>query len=134
MALKEAHLALEKDEVPIGAVVVFNGKVIGKGHNMCRTLQDSSAHAEMIAMSSAMEQMGKYLEECTVYVTLEPCPMCAYAMNLAHLSKLVFACKDPKKGFSAFSPTLLHPKTKITQGILESECRELLQDFFKKKR
>jgi len=134
-ALKEAHNAFDEDEVPIGAVVVWNGRVIARGHNMTERLQDPSAHAEMIAMTAATEAMGgKYLDECTLYVTVEPCPMCAGAMNWAQVGKVVYGAADPKRGFTKFTPSLLHPKTEVVSGILAEECGGLVSEFFRSKR
>lgn len=134
-ALKEAALAAEEDEVPIGAVVVCNGRIIARGHNMTERLHDPSAHAEMIAITAATEALGgKYLDSCTLYVTVEPCPMCAGAMNWAQVGALVYGADDPKRGYTRFSPSLLHPKTRITRGIMAGECGGMVSDFFKKKR
>jgi len=134
-ALKEAEKALVKDEVPIGAVVVWNNKIISRGHNLTETLNDPTAHAEMQALTAASNSFGgKYLDQCTMYVTVEPCPMCAGAMYWAHLGSLVFGATDPKRGFRLISNNILHPKTVITSGILEKECSKLMSDFFKKKR
>jgi len=134
-ALKEAELALSEDEVPIGAVVVCRGRVISKGHNMTERLTDPSAHAEMIALTAATESLGgKYLKDCTLYVTVEPCPMCAAALAWAQLGRLVWGASDPKRGFSLYSPSLLHPKTETRSGILETECSTLMTNYFKGKR
>jgi len=134
-ALKEAEKALVKDEVPIGAVVVWNNKIISRGHNLTETLNDPTAHAEMQALTAASNSFGgKYLDQCIMYVTVEPCPMCAGAMYWAHLGSLVFGATDPKRGFRLISNNILHPKTVITPGILEKECSKLMSDFFKKKR
>lgn len=134
-ALKEAELALSEDEVPIGAVVVCRGRVISKGHNMTERLTDPSAHAEMIALTAATESLGgKYLKDCTLYVTVEPCPMCAAALAWAQLGRLVWGTSDPKRGFSLYSPSLLHPKTETRSGILETECSTLMTNYFKGKR
>lgn len=134
-ALKEAHNAFDEDEVPIGAVVVWNGRVIARGHNMTERLHDPSAHAEMIALTAATEAMGgKYLDECTLYVTVEPCPMCAGAMNWAQVGKVVYGAADPKRGFTKFTPSLLHPKTEVVSGILAEECGGLVSEFFRSKR
>lgn len=134
-ALKEAVCAAEEDEVPIGAVVVCNGRIIARGHNMTERLHDPSAHAEMIAITAATEALGgKYLDSCTLYVTVEPCPMCAGAMNWAQVGALVYGADDPKRGYTRFSPSLLHPKTRITRGIMAGECGGMVSDFFKKKR
>ena len=134
-ALKEAHCAAEEDEVPIGAVVVGRGRIIGKGHNMTERLNDPTAHAEMIAITAATEAMGgKYLNECTLYVTVEPCPMCAGALAWSQIGRIVYGAADPKRGFSLFSPSLLHPKTEISAGVLAEECGGLVSEFFRKKR
>ncbi len=134
-ALKEAHYAAEEDEVPIGAVVVCRGRIIGKGHNMPERLNAPTAHAEMIAITAATEAMGgKYLNECTLYVTVEPCPMCAGALAWSQIGRIVYGAADPKRGFSLFSPSLLHPKTEISAGVLAEECGGLVSEFFRKKR
>lgn len=134
-ALAEARAARDEDEVPIGAVVVHNGRIISRGHNMTERLGDPTAHAEMIAITSACEAMGgKHLNECTLYVTVEPCPMCAAALAWAQLGSLVYGASDPKRGYSLFSPSLLHPKTRISHGILEEECSSIVSDYFKSKR
>lgn len=134
-ALREAMTAAEEDEVPVGAVIVCRGRIIAKGHNMTERLKDPTAHAEMIAITSATEAMGgKYLTDCTLYVTVEPCPMCAGALAWSQISRVVYGALDPKRGFSMFSPSLLHPKTDITAGVLAQECGQLVSDFFKNKR
>lgn len=134
-ALKEAANAAAEDEVPIGAVVVCNGRIVGRGHNMTERLKDPSAHAEMIAITAATEALGgKYLDSCSLYVTVEPCPMCAGAMNWAQLGELVYGASDPKRGYTQFTPSLLHPKTKVVAGIMDRECGETVSDFFKNKR
>ncbi len=134
-ALREAELAETEDEIPIGAVVTFGGRVIAKGHNMTERLHDPTAHAEMIAITAATEAMGgKYLNECTLYVTVEPCPMCAAASAWAQVGRIVYGAIDPKRGYSKFSPSLLHPKTEVTAGVLAEECGNLVSDFFRKKR
>lgn len=134
-ALKEARSAFEEDEVPIGAVVVWKGRVIARGHNMTERLHDPSAHAEMIALTAATEATGgKYLDECSLYVTVEPCPMCAGAMNWAQIGRLVYGAADPKRGFSKFTPSLLHPKTESVSGVLAEECGSIVSEFFKGKR
>lgn len=133
-ALKEAELALETDEIPIGAVVVCNDKIIARTHNQTEMLNDVTAHAEMLAITAAANALGaKYLDECTLYVTLEPCPMCAGALAHSHIGKVVYAADDPKNGFSKFG-NMLHPKTKVVTGVMKDECLALLTDFFKKKR
>lgn len=134
-ALKEAELSKEKGEVPIGAVIVCGGKIVGRGHNMTQDLQDPTAHAEMVAITSACAALNsRYLQNCTLYVTVEPCPMCAAAMAWAQVSGLVYGAKDPKRGYSMFSPCLLHPKTKVVAGVLEAECSAIVSDFFNKLR
>lgn len=134
-ALKEAALAAEADEVPIGAIIVCNGRVIARAHNLTERLTDTTAHAEMQAITMAAAHIGgKYLTECTIYVTVEPCPMCAAALNWTRISRVVYGASDPKRGYSLFSPSLLHPKTEVTPSVLEEECAELVTDFFKTKR
>ena len=134
-ALKEAANAAAEDEVPIGAVVVCNGRIVGRGHNMTERLKDPSAHAEMIAITAATEALGgKYLDSCSLYVTVEPCPMCAGAMNWAQLGELVYGASDPKRGYTRFTPSLLHPKTKVVAGIMDRECGGTVSEFFKNKR
>ena len=134
-ALAEARLAAGEDEVPIGAVVVCKGRIIGKGRNMGERLSDPTAHAEMIAITAACSQMGgKYLTDCTLYVTVEPCPMCAAAMNWAQLGRLVYGAPDPKRGYSLFAPNLLHPKTETVSGVLAEDCSELVSGYFRDKR
>jgi len=134
-ALAEAAIASSEDEVPIGAVVVWNGRIIAKGHNMTEMLHDATAHAEMIAITAATEAMGgKYLNDCTLYVTVEPCPMCAAAMAWAQLSNLVYGAPDPKRGYSLYSPSLLHPKTRVVPNVLAEDCGTIVADFFRSKR
>ncbi len=135
-ALREAERAFAADEVPIGAVIVCQDKIIARGHNLTERLNDVTAHAEMQAITSAAEHIGgKYLHECTLYVTLEPCVMCAGAMNWAHLGRIVFGAFDEKGGYRRIgSSLLLHPKTKVSGGILEAECADLMKAFFRKKR
>ena len=134
-ALAEAKAALSEEEIPIGAVIVCNGRIIGKGHNMVERLHDATAHAEMIAITAATESLGgKYLQDCTLYVTVEPCPMCAAALNWSQVSRIVFGAPDPRRGYSLFSPSLLHPRTEVTPGILAEECGALVSDYFKTKR
>ena len=133
--MKEAEMAAYEDEVPIGAVVVCRGRIIGKGHNMTEKLHDATAHAEMIAITAATEAVGgKYLNDCTLYVTIEPCPMCAGALNWSQIGRIVYGAPDPKRGYSLFSPSLLHPKTEVIGGVLEQECGVLVRDFFMAKR
>ena len=134
-ALREAQAAGAEDEVPIGAVVVCRGRIIARGHNMTERLHDPTAHAEMIALTAATEALGgKYLDDCTLYVTVEPCPMCAAALCWAQLGRLVYAAPDPRRGYSLFSPSLLHPRTEAVGGILQEECAALMLDFFREKR
>lgn len=134
-ALDEAREAEREGEVPVGAVVVLNGKIIGKGHNQVERMNDVTAHAEMIALSAAVEATGsKYLEECTLYVTLEPCAMCAAALQWARLNRLVYGADDPKYGFRVYSKRLLHPKTAVSNGILAEKSRQMMQKFFREKR
>ena len=135
-ALAEARKAFAEDEIPIGAVVVSpRGDIIGRGHNLTETLCDVTAHAEMQAITAAAESLGgKYLNECTLYVTVEPCIMCAGAMGWAQMGRVVFGTADEKRGYQRFAPQALHPKTEVTCGIMEEECRRLMQDFFKVKR
>lgn len=134
-ALKEARTAFDEDEIPIGAVVVCRGRIIGKGHNMTERLHDPTAHAEMIAITAATEAMGgKYLNDCTLYITVEPCPMCSGALNWAQIGRIVYGALDPKRGYSMFTPSLLHPKTAVQAGVLAEECSALMLDFFKGKR
>jgi len=134
-ALKEARFALEKDEVPVGAVIVCNNSVIARGHNLTEQLTDTTAHAEMQAFTAASNFLGgKYLEDCTLYVTLEPCVMCAGAAFWTQISKVVFGATDPKRGFTLVGKKILHPKTQLTGGVLENECSALLKDFFARKR
>jgi tRNA(adenine34) deaminase len=134
-ALEEAKKAFEKQEVPVGAVVVCNDRIIARAHNMTETLKDPTAHAEMQAITSATNYLGgKYLTDCKIYVTLEPCPMCAGALNWSQVSEVIFGAKDEKRGYSKISDELLHVKTKIRKGLLEDECRELMIRFFKSKR
>lgn len=134
-ALQEARVALAKDEVPIGAVVVADGRIIGRGHNLTETLHDVTAHAEMQAITAAEEYLGgKYLDKCTLYVTVEPCVMCAGAMGWSQVQRVVYGASDPKRGFQTYAPRALHPKTTITDGVLAEECGKLMTDFFKSKR
>ena len=134
-ALKEARKAFDADEVPVGAVIVCEGRIIARAHNLSERLTDSTAHAEMQAFTSASSHLGgKYLKECTLYVTLEPCPMCAGASFWAQVGKIVYGAKDEKRGYSTLSKKIIHPKTKIVSGILAEECGKLMSDFFKKKR
>lgn len=134
-ALREAKAAEAEDEIPIGAVIVFAGRVIAKGHNMTERLHDPTAHAEMIAITAATEAMGgKYLNDCALYVTVEPCPMCAAASAWAQVGRIVYGASDPKRGYSLFTPSLLHPKTEVVSGVLAKECGGMVTEFFRNKR
>jgi tRNA(adenine34) deaminase len=134
-SLKEATVALKSGEVPIGGVMVCRDHIIARAHNLTELLTDPTAHAEMQLITMATETLGgKYLKECTLYVTVEPCPMCAAALAWAQLGRLVYGADDPKRGYSLFSPSLLHPKTEVTKGILADECGTLVTDFFRDKR
>ena len=134
-AIAEAQQALQEGEIPIGAVIVCNDHIIARAHNLTETLHDVTAHAEMQAITSAANELGgKYLTDCTLYVTIEPCTMCAGALGWSHLSRIVYGAADEKRGYQLYAPRALHPKTKITGGILEEECRQLMQDFFRNKR
>lgn len=134
-ALAEARAAMTEGEIPIGAVIVCGDKIISRAHNLTQRLNDVTAHAEMQAITSAENNLGgKYLSECTLYVTLEPCAMCASAIGWAQISKIVYGAKDDKKGYHLLAPNVLHPKTQVVSGVLENECRGLLQDFFSSKR
>lgn len=135
LALDEARQALAQGEIPIGAVVVCRDRVIARAHNLTETLTDPTAHAEMQAITiAACELGGKYLTECTLYVTVEPCTMCAGALGWAQVPRIVYGCRDEKRGFLTFAPHALHPKAQVLGGILEDECRQLMQDFFRAKR
>lgn len=132
MAYNQALLALEAGEVPVGAIITCQNKIIAKAYNQTETLNDVTAHAEILAITAAEQYLGaKYLKDCTLYVTLEPCVMCAGALYWAQLGKLVFGTKDPKRGFTNIQPLVTHPKTLIRYGVLEEECQEILQRFFK---
>jgi tRNA(adenine34) deaminase len=134
-ALAEANKAFEKQEVPVGAVIVCNEMIIARAHNLTETLKDPTAHAEMQAITAATNYLGgKYLTDCTIYVTLEPCAMCAGAIGWSQATALVYGAKDEKRGFSSISDALLHPKTTVKTGVLEEECGELLKRFFKSRR
>ena len=135
MALEEARRALEEGEVPIGAVVVCKGRVIARAHNLTETLTDPTAHAEMQAITMATGFLGgKYLTDCTLYVTVEPCPMCSAALAWAQIPRIVYGADDPRRGYSLFSPNLLHPRTRVTKGVLADDCATLMKDFFRDKR
>ena len=134
-ALAEAQAAYDKGEIPIGAVIVCQDRVIARAHNLTEALQDVTAHAEMQAITIAANTLGgKYLTNCTLYVTVEPCPMCAGAIGWAQVTRVVYGCTDEKRGFHEYAPHVLHPKCTVTAGVLEAECRQLMQDFFKNKR
>jgi tRNA(adenine34) deaminase len=135
MALAEAAKARDKGEIPIGAVVVCKGRVIARAYNLTETLCDVTAHAEMQAITMAANELGgKYLTDCTLYDTVEPCPMCAGALGWAQLPRIVYGAPDPKRGYRQFAPRALHPRTTVTGGILEDECRQMMQDFFQERR
>lgn len=135
MALREAEAAMNAGEVPIGCVIVSRGRIISRGHNLTEMLHDVTAHAEMQAITSAADALGgKYLQGCTLYVTVEPCVMCAGAIGWAQLTRLVYGASDEKRGYTQFAPKALHPKCEVTKGVLEDECRELMLRFFKEKR
>ena len=135
MALSEAQKAFAMGEVPVGCVIVADGQVVGRGHNLTETLADVTAHAEMQAITAATNTLGgKYLTQCTLYVTVEPCVMCAGAIGWAQVKRVVYGASDKKRGFTVFAPKALHPKCTVSSGVLESNCRELMQSFFAKKR
>lgn len=135
LALVEAKKAYEKGEVPVGCIIVADNQIVGRGHNLTETLQDVTAHAEMQAITAATNNLGgKYLTQCTLYVTLEPCVMCAGAIGWAQIRRLVYGAADEKRGFTRLAPQALHPKCTISTGILQDECRELVQTFFQRKR
>lgn len=135
LALEEARKALKKDEIPIGCVVVSQGQIIGRGHNLTETLEDVTAHAEMQAITAAAQTVGgKYLPDATLYVTVEPCPMCAGAIGWAQISRIVYGAPDPKRGYATYAPRVFHPKATVTAGVLANECRAMIQEFFKSKR
>jgi len=134
-ALREAQAAADAGEIPIGAVVVWKGRIIGRGHNMTERLHDTTAHAEMLAITAATEAMGgKYLSDCTLYVTVEPCPMCAGALAWSQMGRIVYGAPDPRRGYSLFTPSLLHPRTQVSSSVLSGECADLMMQFFKSKR
>jgi len=135
VALSEAHKALSANEIPIGCVIVSNNQIIGRGHNLTETLADVTAHAEIQAITAATQTLGgKYLPDATLYVTVEPCVMCAGAIGWAQISRVVYGAPDPKRGYATYSPRAFHPKASVTTGVLEDECRELIQEFFRNKR
>ena len=134
-ALQEALLARKRDEVPVGAVIVCKGRIIARGHNLTETLTDVTAHAEMQAITAAAQFLGgKYLTDCTLYVTVEPCVMCAGALGWAQISRIVYGATDEKRGYFRFAPNALHPKTEVVSGVLEEECSRLMKEFFRAKR
>ena len=134
-ALAEANKAYSQGEIPIGAVVVCRGKIIARSHNLTELLHDVTAHAEMQAITAAAEHLGgKYLTDCTLYVTVEPCVMCAGALGWSQISRIVYGTADEKRGYARFAPNALHPRTQVTSGVMAEECAELMQRFFKEKR
>lgn len=134
-ALQEAEVARREGEVPIGAVVVAGERVISRAHNLTEALHDVTAHAEMQAITAAADMLGgKYLQQCTLYVTVEPCVMCAGAIGWAQIGRIVYGAPDEKRGYQTFAPRALHPKAAVTRGILEDDCRRIVQDFFREKR
>ena len=134
-AYQEAELAFEKGEVPVGAIIVCQNQIIARGHNLTEKLTDVTAHAEIMCMTAATEYLGsKYLNDCTLYVTLEPCTMCAGALAWAQLGKLVYGASDEKRGFSRHSERVLHPKTKVENGIMQEKCSEIVKAFFQQRR
>lgn len=134
-ALAEAEQAEHEGEIPIGAVVVCRGRILARTHNLTETLHDVTAHAEMQAITAAANALGgKYLNDCTLYVTVEPCPMCAGALGWSQISRIVYGAHDDKRGYRQYAPKALHPKTTVTEGVLEEECRDIMQQFFRKKR
>ncbi len=134
-ALQEAEAARDAGEIPVGAIVVAGDRIIARAHNLTETLSDVTAHAEMQAITSAANQLGgKYLTDCTLYVTLEPCVMCAGAIGWSQLRRVVYGASDDKRGFTKFAPKALHPKCTVTTGVLEEECRQLMTDFFRSRR
>ncbi|MDD7725194.1 MAG: nucleoside deaminase [Bacteroidales bacterium] len=134
-AIKEAELAAAEGEIPCGAVVVCGGRIVGRGHNMTERLADVTAHAEILAMTAAAQTLGsKYLNDCTLYVTLEPCTMCAGALAWAQIGRIVYAASDPKRGYARLAPSPLHPKTQVTSGVCATEAAQLVKLFFKSRR
>ena len=135
IAIAEAEAAAEEDEIPIGAIVTCRGRIIARTHNLTETLHDVTAHAEMQAITAAANALGgKYLQDCTMYITVEPCPMCAGALGWAQIARIVYGTKDEKRGYTTYAPKALHPRTEIVDGVLEDDCRQLMQQFFQKKR
>lgn len=134
-ALYEAQRAAEEGEIPIGAVIVCDDRIISRAHNLTEKLHDVTAHAEMQAITAAADLLGgKYLSDCTLYVTVEPCVMCAGAIGWAQIGRIVYGASDEKRGYQLYAPRALHPKAVVTRGVLEAECRQMMQDFFKQKR
>lgn len=134
-ALEQARMAFGRDEVPVGAVVVCRDRVIARAHNLTEALHDVTAHAEMQAITAAADALGgKYLDACTLYVTVEPCVMCAGALGWSQVGRLVYGASDPKRGYSVFAPQALHPRTQVVSGVLEPDCAALMREFFRKKR
>lgn len=134
-ALEQAQMAFEKDEVPVGAVVVCRDRIIARAHNLTETLNDVTAHAEMQAITAAADALGgKYLNACTLYVTVEPCVMCGGAIGWSQMGRLVYGAADPKRGYSVYAPDALHPRTEVVSGVMADECGNLMREFFKKKR
>ena len=135
LSLKQAQMAFEKDEVPVGAVVVYRDHIIAQTHNLTETLNDVTAHAEMQAITAAANALGgKYLDVCTLYVTVEPCVMCAGALGWSQMGRVVYGAADPKRGFTVFAPKAMHPKTEVVSGVLADECGALMKEFFRRKR
>lgn len=135
MALVEARRAYDKGEIPVGCIIVADNQVVGRGHNLTETLQDVTAHAEIQAITAAATTLGgKYLTQCTLYVTLEPCVMCAGAIGWAQIRRVVYGADDEKRGFTRLAPQALHPKCTISTGVMEQECKQLVQTFFRSKR
>lgn len=135
MALNEAHDAFDENEVPVGAVIVLNNQIISRGHNLTETLNDVTAHAEMMAITAAANHLGaKYLKDCALYVTLEPCIMCAGAINHAQISRIIYGTDDPKKGYTLLKSPVFSKKVEVKRGVLQEECAQILKDFFKKRR
>lgn len=134
-ALQEAKCAFEEDEIPVGAVVVCQDRIIARAHNLTERLSDVTAHAEMQAITAAAENLGgKYLNDCTLYVTVEPCVMCAGALGWSQIGRVVYGAEDVKRGFRRFAPQALHPKTELVSGVMEEECAALMKEFFQRKR
>lgn len=134
-ALQEAKCAFEEDEIPVGAVIVCSDRIIARAHNLTERLSDVTAHAEMQAITAASEYLGgKYLTDCTLYVTVEPCIMCAGALGWSQIGRVVYGAEDEKRGFRKFAPQALHPKTQLVSGVMEEECASLMKEFFQRKR